>query len=568
MLWHERIADIIKNAYFKAFNQEAPEETLQMIEQPPDSSLGDFAFPCFRLAKVLRSAPNKIAEKLNEAIGNNNMVKTETKGAYLNFFVNRKAFANSVIDEVISANGSYGSSKEGEGKTCCIDFSSINIAKRFHIGHLSTTLIGAALSRIYAFKGWNVVRINHLGDWGTQFGKMIAAYKLWGSKEMVEEGGVQALSDLYVRFHEESEKDPSLEDLGREWFKKIEDGDEEALSIFEYFKELTLKDAKKVYDRLGIEFDSYAGESFYNDKMQPVIDELHEKNLLVESDGAWVVDLSDENMPPCLILKSDGATLYATRDLAAALYRKKTYDFSKCLYVVAYQQDLHFRQLFAVLKKMGYDWVDEQMEHVSFGMVGYEGEALSTRRGNVIYLDDLLEKSVEKALEILEDKNPNIEDKQLVAKQVGIGAVIFTTLQNNRIKDIDFWWDRALNFDGETGPYVQYTYARCSSVIEKGSHIDAAPDYSALCDDIAMEVLKALYRFPMAVSDALLRNEPYLITRCVTDIAKAYNRYYYEQRILTDDCSASFARLLLSRATKEVIQTGLNLLGIETPEKM
>lgn len=566
--WHKIAAESIASAFEKGFNKKAPENILQMLEQPPDSSLGDFAFPCFRLAKELRMAPPKIAETIKENFSSDKFENVQVKGAYLNLFVNKEAFASSIIEEVLSLGDSYGSSDSGRGKTCCIDFSSINIAKRFHIGHLSTTLIGAALARIYKFQGWNVVSINHLGDWGTQFGNMIAAYKLWGSEEEVEKGGVQALSDLYVRFHKEAENNKELLDLGRQWFKKIEDGDEEALSIFNHFKELTLKDAEKVYDLLGVKFDSYAGESFYNDKMEPVIEELREKGLLQESEGAFVVDLSDLDMPPCLILKSDGATLYATRDLAAALYRKKTYNFSKCLYVVAYQQNLHFRQLFAVLKKMGYGWVDSEMEHVAFGMVSYEGESLSTRKGKVIYLDDLLNKAREKAYDILVEKSPNIENKDLVAKQVGIGAVTYATLQNNRIKDIDFWWDRALNFDGETGPYVQYTFARCMSVIKKGENSFENPDYSCLLSKSAQDVVKNIYAFPKAVSDALLRNEPYLITRCVTDIAKAYNRFYYEERILTNDKNKTAARLNLSRAAAQTIKTGCSLLGIETPEKM
>lgn len=568
MYWHKIAAESVAEAFEKAFSKKAPDNILQMLEQPPDSSLGDFAFPCFRLAKELRMAPPKIAEAIKESFSSDKFESVQVKGAYLNLFVDREAFASSVIETVLNSGDGYGSSESGRGKTCCIDFSSINIAKRFHIGHLSTTLIGAALARIYKFQGWNVVSINHLGDWGTQFGNMIAAYKLWGSPEMVEQGGVQALSDLYVRFHKEAETNKDLLDLGRKWFKKIEDGDEEALKIFNNFKELTLRDAQKVYDLLGIQFDSYAGESFYNDKMEPVIDELREKELLTKSEGALVVDLSDLNMPPCLILKSDGATLYATRDLAAALYRKKTYDFSKCLYVVAYQQDLHFRQLFAVLKKMGYGWVDSEMEHVAFGMVSYEGESLSTRKGKVIYLDDLLNKAREKAYDILLEKSPDIKDKDLVAKQVGIGAVVYATLQNNRIKDIDFWWDRALNFDGETGPYVQYTYARCRSVIKKGGNASESPDYSCLLSESAKDVIKNIYAFPKAVSDALLRNEPYLITRCVTDVAKSYNHFYYEERILTEDSAQSAARLNLSRAAAQTIKTGCALLGIETPEKM
>lgn len=565
----DTLASLLCGAAERAFpGQELPGDIRSLLEVPPDSKMGDYAFPCFRLSKALRMGPQQIAEKLRAELDGESAAKAVVAGGYLNFFLNREHFARDVIGEVLAANGRWGASMEDEGKTVCLDFSSINIAKRFHIGHLSTTVIGAALARIYAYLGWKTVSINHLGDWGTQFGKMIAAYKHWGSDEMIEKGGVQALSDLYVRFHQEAQSDPKLDDEGRAWFKKIEDGDEEALRIFTKFKEMTLRDAQRVYDVLGTRFDSYNGEAFYNDKMAPVIDSLREKGLLKESDGAWVVDLEEDGMPPCLILKSDGATLYATRDLAAALYRKSTYRFNKCLYVVAYQQELHFRQLFRVLEKMGCDWAKDEMTHVAFGMVSYEGAALSTRKGNVIYLDELLKKAQEKALGILEEKSPGIEDKETVARQVGVGAVVFSTLFNQRIKDIDFWWDKALNFDGETGPYVQYTAARIASVLRKGKGVSKEPDYAGVTSDEAQQLLLSLSRFPEAVRDAMERNEPYLVTRAVVDVAKCYNKFYYEQRIITDSESESAARLLLSRAAREVIVAGLGLIGVETPDRM
>ena len=461
----------------------------------------------------------------------------------------------------------YGGSDAGAGKTICLDYSSINIAKRFHIGHLSTTMIGNALKHMYEFMGYKCVGINHLGDWGTQFGKMIAAYKMWGNKEEVEAGGVDAMVKLYVRFNAEAEKDESLNDIGRAWFKKIEDGDEEALSIFNWFKSVTLKDAERVYDMLGVKFDSYAGESFYVDKMDRVVNELKEKNLLVESDGAQVVDLSAYDMPPFIILRSDGASLYATRDLAAVLYRKDTYNFEKCLYVVAYQQDLHFRQLFKVLELMGYDWA-KNCVHVAFGMVSFEGQSLSTRKGHVVYLDDVLNKAVEKARAIIDEKSPNLENKDEVARQVGIGAVVFFDLYNSRIKDIDFWWDRALNFDGETGPYVQYTHARSCSVLRKAGACDAACDYSGLATPEAQDVIRLLEQFPALVADATDRNEPSMITRYSISLAQAFNKFYYENRILDDDMGIRAARLELTRATRQVIATALGLIGVAAPERM
>lgn len=543
------------------------DEIAGLLELPPDSAMGDYAFPCFKLARSLRKAPPMIAGELVKVINADFLSRVEAVGGYLNFFIDKALYASSVIGEVLDKGEKYGSSDMGAGKTICIDYSSINIAKRFHIGHLSTTALGNALYKIYSFLGYKCVGINHLGDWGTQFGKMIAAYKHWGSREMVEQGGVQALSDLYVKFHAEAEKDPSLDDEGRAWFKKIETGDEEAISIWQWFKDLTLKDANRVYDMLGVKFDSYAGEAFYMDKMGPVIEELREKKLLKESDGAYVVDLEEYGMPPCLIIKSDGATLYTTRDLAAAFYRKKTYDFTKCLYVVAYQQSLHFRQLFKVIELMGHEWAKD-MEHVEFGMVSYEGQALSTRHGHVIYLEDLLNRSIEKARAIIDEKSPNLDDKDGVARKVGIGAVVFFALSAGRIKDIDFWWDRALNFEGETGPYVQYTYARCCSVLGKAPANLPDADYSTLDDAEAQDIVRLLEQFPELVKEAAQRNEPSLITRYTVDLAQAYNKFYYEHRILDCEPATSAARIAITKAVRDVIGTGLTLIGVEPTEKM
>ena len=568
------------------------EDVAAMLEIPPEKKLGDYAMPCFRLSKTLRKAPQMIASELAQRLDCEELERAEVVGGYLNLFLARGGFAGKLVEAVLKSPGRWGASDVGNGKTVCIDYSSINIAKRFHIGHLSTTVIGNSLKRIYDFSGYRTVGINHLGDWGTQFGKMICAYKKWGDRESVERGGVQAMVDLYVRFHEEAEKDPSLEDEGRAWFKKIEEGDPEAMEIFTWFKEVTLKDTQRVYDLLGVTFDSYAGESFYNDKMDPVVQELRDKGLLVESQGARVVMLDDYGMPPAIVLRSDGATLYITRDLAAAMYRKAEYAFDKCLYVVAYQQNLHFRQLFKVLELMGRDW-HKDMEHVSFGMVSYEGRSLSTREGYVVYLEDLLNKAIEKAREIIEEKSPNLQNKDEVARQVGVGAVVYFDLHNDRNKDIDFRWERALNFDGETGPYVQYTHARCCSVLRKaaaGLHpipkgaaegsacaheaesvtpAPVAPDYAALSDDEANEVVLLLSRFPEIVTRAREQSEPSLITRHVTSLAQAYNKYYFEHRIMEEgDPAGTAARLNLTRAVCDVIRTGLFLIGVEAPERM
>ena len=561
------IADKINEAMEIVFGQ-TMEGVAGFLETPPNPEMGDFAFPCFKLSKTLRMGPPVIAGKLQSALASDEIIDhVECVGGYLNFFLHKTGYAQSIVEKVLEQKEKYGSSDEGQGRVICIDYSSINIAKRFHIGHLSTTMIGNALYKIYEHLGYKCVGINHLGDWGTQFGKMIAAYLKWGNKEEVEKNGVDALTALYVRFHQEAEKDPSLEDEGRLWFKKIEDNDPKATEIFNWFKEITLKDAQRVYDMLGVKFDSYAGESFYNDKMQPIIDELREKGLLVESQGAYVVDLEEDNMPPSLILKKDGATLYATRDIAAAFYRKKTYHFYKDLYVVAYQQNLHFKQWFKVVEKMGYEW-SKDLEHVPFGMVSYEGRALSTREGYVVYLDELLNRAVEKAREIIEEKSPNLPDKDKVAHQVGIGAVVFFDLFNNRIKDIDFRWDRALNFDGETGPYVQYTHARCCSLLAKAGELDAEADYAALENPAAQEVVRTLERFPEVVSEACHRNEPSLVTRYTVELASNFNRFYYENRILTEDAAQSKARANLTAATASCLRTALSLIGVEAPEKM
>ena len=544
-------------------------ELCEWLETPPNPDMGDVAFPCFKLAKTMRKAPNMIAASLAPALGEiNGISRIEPMGGYINFFADKTSFARTTLERVLDEGARYGGSDVGSGKTVCLDYSSINIAKPFHIGHLSTTAIGNALRRIYDHLGYKTVSINHLGDWGTQFGKMILAYKLWGDKETVEKGGVRAMMQLYVRFHDEAEKDDSLNDSARTWFKRIEQHDPEAVEIFEWFKAITLKEVGKTYDLLGIKFDSYAGESFYEDKMQPVIDELREKHLLRVDNGASIVDLSEYSMPPCLILRSDGATLYATRDLAAAIYRKNTYDFDKLLYVVAYQQSLHFKQIFKVLELMGKDWVKDCV-HVSFGMVSLTDGTLSTRHGRVVFLEDVLNAAIEKTLDVIKEKSPDLEDKETVARQIGVGAVVWGVVYNGRIKDIVFSWDKALNFDGETGPYAQYTHARCCSVLRKSGGYDRAKiDYSALSDEASSALVKAIAEFPAAVSEAAEKYEPYIISRSVINVCSCFNKFYYDNRIMDENEGVRNARLALTDAARNVIKTGLYLVGLEAPEKM
>lgn len=542
-------------------------ELEDMLEVPPDPNMGDLALPCFRLAKLLRQSPQKIAQELHSKMAMPaGIAKTELQGGYINFFYDRAAFSRDTLAMVDSAED-YGSSGIGQGRRVVIDYSSVNIAKPFHIGHLSSTAIGNSLCKIYRYLGFQPVGINHLGDWGTQFGKLIAAYKHWGDDRDIEQNSVSAMLKLYVRFHEEAKNDEALNDEGRAWFKKIEDGDPEALRIFNWFSDLTLREAKRVYAMLGIEFDYFTGESFYNDKMEPVIEELRGKNLLELDEGAYIVRLDEYSLPPCIVLKTDGATLYSTRDLAAAEYRMKTFDFYKALYVVAYQQSLHFRQLFAVLEKMGKPWAD-RCEHVAFGMVSLEDGTLSTREGKIVLLEDVLNRSIEKTLATINEKNPELENKEEVARQVGIGAVLYSTLSAGRIKDIAFSFDRVLNFDGETGPYVQYTHARASSVLRKYGGGAGNEDYTALENDEAFAIVKQIADFPSAVAAAANKNEPSIITRHITLLAQYFNKYYYEYRIMDSDESKTKARIQLTRAVKKTIRIGLSLLGIAAPERM
>ena len=547
----------------------------EMIEIPPDSNMGDFAFPCFRLAKTMRKAPQMIAADLAEKLaGNEAFSKVENVNAYVNFFMNKAEVAGATVEAVIKAGASYGGSEDGKGRTVCIDYSSPNIAKPFHIGHIRSTVIGNSLYRIFDSLGYNVVRINHLGDYGTQFGKMIVAYRKWGSKEEVEAEPIKSLLKYYVRFHEEAEKDPALEDEARHTFTLLENGAEEETVLWQWFRDESLKEFNYVYDLLGITFDSYAGESFYSDKMGKVVDILESKGLLKDSDGTQIVDLSEYNLTPALIKKKDGSTLYITRDLAAVLYRKETYDFDKCIYVVASQQNLHFQQLFKIVSLMGFDWADKCV-HVPFGMVSLEDGTMSTRKGKVVFLLDVLTKAIEKTKEVIAEKNVAEEDIDQTAKYVGIGAVMFQELSNNRIKDYVFSWDKVLNFEGETGPYVQYTHARACSVLRNaGASAEAVlngtakPDMNYITGEAAYELVKAIASFPEVVQDAAAKYEPSVITRHIIDVAQFFNKFYHDEHILVDNEEEKQAKLALVYAAKQTIANGLALLGIAAPERM
>ncbi len=541
-------------------------ELASFVEIPPNTDLGDYALPCFKLSKQLRKSPVLIAEELASAFVCDEVISScSAEKGYLNFKINRNSFIVSTLNEILTKKEGYGSDTIGAGKTICIDYSSINIAKPFHIGHLSTTVIGSALCKIYRFLGYKVVGINHLGDYGTQFGKLIVAFKMWSSEQAVLDGRLKELTRIYVKFHEEAKLNPALDDEARKYFKLIEEGDEESNKLFALFKKITLEEVDKIYQQLNVTFDSYAGESFYNDKMAPVIQTLKDKNLLVESDGASVVELEDYKMPPCLILKKDGSSLYATRDISAAIYRKNTYDFYKCLYVVAYQQNLHFQQFFKVIDLMGYDWAKD-LVHVAFGMVSLESGSMSTRAGKVVLLEDVLSKTIEKAYEVINQKNPNLSDKENIAKVVGTGAVIFSALCNNRIKDIVFNYDRVLSFEGETCPYLQYTVARCNSVLNKNV---ATGEYAVgeVTED-EYSVITSLSKFKEIVKLAGDKYEPSIITRYALELASAFNKFYISSKISCEDKNLREFRLAITESVKFTLTNALGLLGIQTVKEM
>ncbi len=545
------------------------EEISALIEIPPKPELGDFAFPCFRLAKTMRKAPQMIAADIKEAIGDVDFLQEiSVQGAYLNFFIKKEIFVKTMVEAASAEN--FGGSNVGEGKTICIDYSSPNVAKNFHVGHLRTTIIGNSLYKIYSKLGYDVKRINHLGDWGTQFGKLIVAYKAWGNEESVKADGVGELMKLYVKFHDEAKKNPALDDEARAWFVKMEQGDEEALKIWQWFKDISLIEYKRTYDLLGMDFDYYLGESFYRDKTDDVVNRLTKGNLLTESEGAKIVDLEAYDMAPCLILKNDGSSIYATRDLAAIFYRKETYDFVKCLYVTGQEQKLHFAQVFKVVELLGNDWAKDQLVHIPYGLVSLEGAKLSTRSGNIIYAEDILLEAISKVKEIISEKNPDLADKDETAKKIGVGAVLFNDLYNQRIKDVSFKWEKLLNFDGETGPYVQYTYARCSSILRKLENYDknAAIDYSLITDAESIDLLKEINRFPQVVVDASEKYEPSQIARFAVAVAQTFNKFYNVNRINIEDEKLKNARVALVKLTRKTIKDAMLLLGIECPEQM
>ncbi len=547
-------------------------EISKFIEVPKESENGDYAFPCFKLAKTLKKSPNLIADdlKLNINIPENIIEKIEVVGGYLNFFINKETLATEILSEVTKTEN-YGKSNIGEGKNIVIDYSSPNIAKTFHIGHLRTTVIGAALYNIYKYLGYNVTGINHIGDYGTQFGKLIEGYKRWGAEYNLDENPIEKLTEIYVRISNLCKEDESVLEDCRNNFKKLEDGDKECVELWTKFKDLSLKEFQKVYDILGIKFDSWNGEAFYTDKMQEVIDLLQKSGKLIESQGARIIDLEEYGMAPCLIQKSNGSSTYATRDLAAILYRARTYDFDKALYVTSYEQTLHFKQVFQVAKLLGLDKkYTDGLEHISYGMVLLETGKMSTRDGNVVKLEDLLNEAIERAKEIINEKNPKLKNKDEIAKKVGVGAVVFNDLSNSRVKDEIFNWDRILSFQGETGPYLQYTYVRTKSIIEKAGGLPSFEniDKKYLLEDSANKILKILYNFEKTLIQVTEKNEPCILSRYLIDLAKAYSNFYNENQIITKDKKIQNTRIFLTYATGNVLKIGAKLLGIEMPDRM
>src|SRR3972149_6446583 len=560
------------------------DELEKLIEIPPDLKMGDYAFPCYSLAKTLKSAPNIIATELSKTLatiinenppespfskeGRREITEIKAIGPYVNFFVNKTIFTEMVLKKIHEEQNCYGSGNTGSGKTVVIDYSSPNIAKHLAVHHLRSALIGNAIYNIYKTLGYKCIGINHLGDWGTQFGQLIVAYKKWGTENIHTSYTVTDLNNLYVKFHQETEKNPTLEDEAREWFKKLEAGDSGAKELWQRFKDISLKEFQKIYDMLGIHFDAFIGESFYNTMVEDTVTRIKEKGLTRISEQALIVDLEPYTMPPCLLRKKDDATLYATRDIAAAEYRKKTYSFDKMIYVVGSEQKLHFKQVFKVLELMGYDWANHCV-HVDFGLMKFKDGKMSTRKGKVVLLEDLLMEAVERIKKIIEEKNPSLENKEVVANDVGIGAVIFADLSTKRNKDVVFDWDEALNFEGETGPYVQYTHARLCSILRKyGRPVTMNIRFELLNEDETIILIKNLWLFPSIILKAAELYEPSFISNYLIDVCGNLNRFYNAHRVLSDDEELTIATRLLVYATRQIIKNGLNILGMQAPERM
>jgi len=542
------------------------------IENPKGTDNGDYAFPCFRLAKTLRKAPPMIAEEIKEKIevNENEITKIEGVGGYINFFVNKETLGKQVLQEMAN-NDEYGKSEIGKNQNIVIDYSAPNIAKPFHIGHLRSTVIGGALYNIYKYLGYNVTGVNHLGDYGTQFGKLIEGYKRWGTEYNIDENPIDELTKIYIRINQACKEDESILEECRKNFKKLEDGDTYCVELWNKFKDVSLKEFQKVYDILGTKFDSWNGEAFYSNKMNEIVEILENTGKLVKSEGARIIDLEDKGMAPCIIEKSNGSSTYATRDLAAIMYRARTYNFDKALYLTSYEQVLHFKQVFETAKLLG---LDEKyikgLEHVAFGMVLLKTGKMSTREGNMIKLEDLLNESISRAKNIIEEKNPELEDKDEIAKKVGIGAIIFNDLANNRLKDEIFDWDTILNFQGETGPYIQYTYVRTKSVIEKAGGVPDIKDVkiSCLLDEASSRILKLIYNFENILIQVTDKNEPSILSRYLIDVAKAYSNFYNENKIISDDKDIQNARVYLTYVVGKILKIGAGLLGIQMPDKM
>lgn len=559
--------DLVAKAVYDAVKDDLTlEQVEQLLENPKSAEHGDVAFPAFSLAKVYRKAPQQIAADLAEKIDSANFEKIEVVGPYLNFFMNKELISKKVLQTVVKEKEHYGDSNIGNQGTVPIDMSSPNIAKPISMGHLRSTVIGNSIGFIMEKIGYQPIRINHLGDWGTQFGKLIVAYKKWGTEEAVKAEPINELLRLYVQFHEVAETEPELNEEARAWFKRLEEGDEEAIQLWQWFRDESMKEFNKIYDLLEVRFDSLNGEAFYNDKMDEIVKLLEEKHLLNEDKGAEIVDLSAYDLNPALIKKSDGATLYITRDLAAALYRKRTYDFKQSLYVVGNEQSYHFKQLKAVLKEMGFDWSDD-MRHIPFGLITQGGKKLSTRKGKIVLLEEVLNEAIQSAKEQISEKNPDLENKDAVAKQVGVGAVIFHDLKNDRLNTFDFNLEEVVRFEGETGPYVQYTHARAVSLLEKAGFVPSETADYALNDDTSWEVVKLVQKYPETVLSAGEKYEPSVIAKHAIKLAQAFNKYYAHTKILTDD-EQKEARLALVYAVTVLLKEDLRLLGLHAPDKM